>query len=134
MPRQVIPHDVDGYMVVDGTIHTRYATHVERGMRYRTVDEAFASVAGTAYAVCGTCYPAPEAPRPSRARARRAEAPEPPARVEVDGHGVANGGNEPAEPKPPAEVVSVGGHDQADESGDSIEDPELPLPERPRPG
>ena len=113
MPRRVIPHDPQGYMVVDSTIHTRYATHVERGMRYRTVDEAFGAVAGTAYAVCGTCYPSPAAPRPSRQRAQRAEAPEQPADPT------------PAEPQP---TVS---DDPAEQPAPDDDDPADPDSERP---
>lgn len=67
MPRPIIPPDPKGYMIVDSEVHTRYATHCPRGMRVRTADEAFGSLAGALYTVCETCYP-PAAGRKPRAR------------------------------------------------------------------
>jgi hypothetical protein len=60
MARPIIPADRDGYMIAGSTVHTRYATHVPRGMRVRTVDEAFNAVARTEYTVCEACYPPPK--------------------------------------------------------------------------
>lgn len=75
MVRPVIPLDRQGYMIVGSTVHTRYATHVERGMRLRTSDEAFDAVARTEYTVCEDCYPPPKVKTPRRPTASRPAAP-----------------------------------------------------------
>jgi len=62
--RPAIPPDRKGYMVTDGVVHTRYATHVARGPRYRSMDEAWYAVMRLDYAICTECYPPP--PKPSR--------------------------------------------------------------------
>lgn len=66
MPRPIIPLDRAGYMIVGSTVHTRYATHVPRGLRVRTADEAFAAVARTEYTVCSECYPHKVTEKPRR--------------------------------------------------------------------
>lgn len=81
MARPIIPPDRAGYMIVGSEIHTRYATHCPRGIRVRSLDEAFASVARAEYTVCETCYPG-EATRKPAATKRRPRRPAQPPRVE----------------------------------------------------
>lgn len=82
MARPIIPPDRKGYMVVDGVVHTRYATHVPRGPRYRTIDETWMAVMRLDYAVCAECYPAPpNPPHTARSGARPSPRTKQPGRV-----------------------------------------------------
>ncbi len=67
-----LPDDQNGYTVVDGKVHTRYADHAE-GPRTRTKEGAAVLGAET---LCAECYPppkprAPAKPRQSKPRSRK---------------------------------------------------------------
>jgi hypothetical protein len=75
MKRPIIPPDPQGYMLTGVTLHNRYATHVERGQRVRTIDGVWALVSHMDYQVCTTCYtPPPKTRRKPATRKKTADA------------------------------------------------------------
>lgn len=58
-----LPDDPNGYAVLDGTLHTRYADHAEGARRTRTQVGALALAAKR---LCRDCYP----PKPQTRRKR----------------------------------------------------------------
>lgn len=100
MPRPVIPPSRSGYMVNEGVVHSRYATHAPRGERYRTIDEAFGAVMHSDYVVCGECFPPANPTRrsASRAQAEKVDAPEEPATPAAEAVYTAPAGDDEDEP------------------------------------